>query len=296
MISFIPLLCVAVIVVLAMVGLVIFFFTSSNKPKPQTETVKPENQRNSGWRSWILYFVMALVLTIWTSWGALFLLAVVWVLRLNPSSDASFTLSNNEKKTARRIYTWLFLSSIITVPIFVGTVFNLSYQSTTNERVLAALTPLFVHVFLLLGLTSKSAFVYRHTQQGLLFIALRAGIASLAAVNVESHTDYALLLFFLGNGALWLIGSAVGWNQITNGKCWFMERKGEKILTPESTKPQKTSTPIEDKELNDILKSLDAPGMTTARQKAMHAFRTGTPEIKKRAVAVLSQLGEVEKF
>jgi len=28
----------------------------------------------------------------------------------------------------------------------------------------------------------------------------------------------------------------------------------------------------------------------------MHAFQTGTPEIKKRAIAVLSQLGEVEKF
>jgi len=246
--------------------------------------------------SWLLYFGIAFLIAIWTALGALFFLAVVWVLRRNPSSDVSFALGKNDKKTAQRVYTWLFFSSIITVPIFIGATANASYNSTINERVLAALIPLIMHAPLLLGLTSKSGFVYRHTQQGILFIAVRAGMASLAAINVEDNIEYALLLFVFGNGALWLIGSIAGWSQTSNGKCWFMERKGEKILLPESIKPEKNNTPLNDQELEGMLKSLDAPGMNTVRQKAMHAFRTGTPELKKRAIAILSQLGEVEKF
>jgi len=247
--------------------------------------------------SWLIYFGIAFIIAIWTALGALFFLAFVWVLRMNPNSDISFTLGRNDPKTARRVYTWLFLSPFITVPIFLSAAANTYSYSTNNERVLAALVPLIFHIPLLLGLTSKSVFVYRHTQQGILLIALRAGMASLAALNVEDHIDYALVLFFLGNGSLWLISSIVGWSQISNSKCWFMDTKGEKVLLPgaviQSAQPNATVT---DQNLNDMLKSLDAPGVTTARQKAIHAFRSGTPELKKRAVAVLAQLGEVEKF
>ena len=245
---------------------------------------------------WLLYFGIAFIIAIWTALGALFFLAVVWVLRLNPGSDVSFALGKNDKKTAQRVYTWLFLSPIITVPIFIGAAANASYNSTINERVLAALIPLIIHTPLLLGLTSKSAFVYRHTQQGLLLIALRAGMASLAAVNVEDHLDYTLLLFFFGNGGLWLIGSIVGWSQTSNGKCWFMERKGEKLLLPGSVASENTNQPIMDKELAGMLDSLNTDSIKTAKEKALHAFQTGTPTIKKRAVAVLDKLGEVEQF
>ena len=269
---------------------------NSNPDNDQDLNELPVKSSKPKRTSWLLYFGIAFIIAIWTALGALFFLAVVWVLRRNPSSAMSFTLGKNDKKTAQRVYTWLFFSSFITVPIFIGAVVNASYNATINERVLAALIPLIMHAPLLLGLTSKSAFVYRHTQQGLLLIALRAGMASLAAIDVEDNLGYALLLFFLGNGALWLIGSIVGWSQTSNGKCWFMERKGEKLLLLESIKPGKQNTSIDDRELDDMLKSLDATGMTTARQKAMHAFQTGTPELKKRAIAVLAKLGEVEKF
>jgi hypothetical protein len=263
------------------------------EPQPvMNEAPKPKRM---GWL--FLYFGIAFIIAIWTALGALFFLAVVWVLSRNPGPDVSFIIGRNDKKTAQRIYTWLFLSSFLTVPIFLmSAAGTYSSSSTNNTYVLMALVPLVLHLPLLTGLTSKSGFVYRHTQQAILLIALRAGMASLAAINVEDHIDYALLLFVFGNGLLWLVGSIVGWSQVSSGKCWFMERKGEKLLTPESTQAQKTIAPLEDKELEDMLKSLDAPGMTTARQKAMHAFRTGTPETKKRAIAVLSQLGEVEKF
>lgn len=255
-----------------------------------TPSAKPKRM------GWLLYFGIAFLIAIWSVLGALFFLAVVWVLRLKPGTTATFTLSKDDQKTARRVYTWLFLSPFITVPIFLGMTINLSYSASNNEYVLAALVPLFAHIFLLLGLTSRSAFVFRHTQQGLLLLALRAGLASLTAMNVENHPGYAMLLFFFGNGGIWLIGSIAGWNQTASGTCWFMERKGEQILMPSASKPEKTATPVNEQELDELLKSFDAPGMTTARQKAMHAFRQGTPELKKRAVAALSQLGEVEKF
>jgi len=267
---------------------------SPERQEPQsvvTEAPKPKRI------SLLLYFVIAFIIAIWTALGALFFLAAVWVLRMNPSSDVSFVLGKNDKKTAQRVYTWLFLSSFLTVPIFLmSAAGTYSSSSTNNEYVLMALVPLILHLPLLTGLTSKSGFVYRHTQQGILLIALRAGLASLASMNVEDHLDYALLLFVFGNGLLWLVGSIVGWSQVSNGKCWFMERKGEKLLAPETAKLEKPDNTLNDKELENILKSLDAPGMNTARQKAMHAFRTGTSEMKKRAVAVLAQLGEIEKF
>jgi hypothetical protein len=265
----------------------------NNHQDPNEAPVKSAKPKRM---SWLLYFGIAFLIAIWTALGALFFLAVVWVLRRNPGSDVSFSLGKNDKKTAQRVYTWLFFSSFITVPIFIGAVVNVSYNATINERVLAALLSLIMHAPLLLGLTSKSAFVYRHTQQGILLIALRAGTASLAAINVEDYLGFALLLFFLGNGALWLIGSIVGWSQTSSGKCWFMERKGEKILLPGSVAPENINHPSMDKELTSMLESLNADSIKAAKEKALHAFQTGTPTIKKRAVTVLAKLGEVEKF
>lgn len=268
----------------------------SNPDNDQNLNKQPVKSSKPKRMSWLLYFGIAFFIAIWTALGALFFLAVVWVLRRNPGSDASFTLGKNDKKTAQRVYTWLFFSSFITVPIFIGAVINASYNATINERVLAALLPLIMHAPLLLGLTSKSAFVYRHTQQGILLIATRAGMASLAAINVEDNLGFALLLFFLGNGALWLIGSIVGWSQTSNGKCWFMEHKGEKIFLPGSVASENINHSIMDKELASMLDSLNADSIKAAKEKALHAFQTGTPTIKKRAVAVLTKLGEVEKF
>jgi hypothetical protein len=97
----------------------------------------------------------------------------------------------------------------------------------------------------------------------------------------------------LGNGSLWLFGSTWGWNQVSRGECWWMEKKGEKPIPSESTK---VDSPQIDKELENLLKSLNAKDKLTAKTKALKAFRTGTPETKKRAVEMLSKLGEVEVF
>jgi len=294
-------LCTSVVILVALVALVYMLF--NKKPNKvvvaDTSAAKPSKPQK-----WLLPLGIAFIIAIWTIWGALFFIAVVWLLRMNPGSDISFTVSSNEKKAARQVYTWLFWSSIIAVPIFIGANFDTSSESTINERVLTALIPLIIHILLLTGLTSKSAFVYRHTQQGILLIALRAGMASLAAAIAQSYTDYAIMLFLLGNGALWLFGSLFGWSQVSDGKCWFMERKGEtivlmdiksgKIVAPESQTIQPNEA---DKKLEQILNSMNAHEKQIAKEKALEAFQSGIPgEVRKNALNILSILGEVEKF
>jgi hypothetical protein len=254
--------------------------------------LEPERPSAPKRKNWFVLIIIACIIGLWSAVAGLFFLAVVLVLRLNPGADVSFTTSNTDKKTAKRVYTWLFWSPIITVPVFIGAASSLAYSSSINEKVLAALIPLFIHVFLLLGLTSKSAFVYRHTQQGLLLMAVRAGVASLVAVNVESHIDYAVMLFFFGNGALWLIGSIVGWNQIFKGECWFMKQKGEKaIISPQGI----PNLPVQ-KHLEQSRDSINRYKADEAKQHALAAFRSGDRDAKAQAVKLLRTLDEVEKF
>jgi hypothetical protein len=138
-------------------------------------------------------------------------------------------------------------------------------------NVLAALIPLVFHIPLLFKLNPKNAFTYRHTQQAILLIALRAGIASIA-LSIGSSPWEGLWLFFIGNGTLWLFGSIWGRNQAIHKDCWWMKRKGETILPPETqtveepvitAEPQQPITPVSKKNKSAI-------------EQSLHAFRTGT--------------------
>jgi hypothetical protein len=273
-------LLVVMIVVVAILGRV----TSSGK-KPALQAAP----RKTGSKIWILYFSIALIIALWTPWGALFFLAVVWLLKQDPkpySKEIPLPVES-EKRTARLLYAWLMLSSFLTIPIFALTLFNLSSDSSTNERVLAALIPLIFHAPLLLGLSSKSTFVFRHSQQAIFLMAIRAAVASLA-VSITADPFIGIALFVFGNGALWLFGSVWGWDQVRRGECWFMKRKSQRVISAEAIQV--------DRELEHMPKSPDAKDVLTAKDEALQIFRTGNPESKKRAVEVLSRLGEVETF
>jgi hypothetical protein len=213
-------------------------------------------------------------------------------MRLNPDSNSVFSLSKTEKSTAARLYIWSLLSPFLTVPIFMISVLGLSSRSSINERVLTALIPLIFLTPLLLGFTSRSIFVFRHSQQSILLMALRASLASFA-ISIVPYPSNGLWLFLLGNGSLWLFGTIWGLNEIKRSRCWLMEQRGEKI---DLSGAAKIDLPQMDKELEDMLKSLNAKDKLTAKTKALNAFRTGTPETKRRAVEILYKLGEVEEF
>ena len=285
----------AMVVFFVFVALLISGVMSGSHNDLQSASARAVKRTGKGWQSWIGFVGISLVLAMWTLWGALLFLAVVWLLRQNPEPDASFIISDSERKTAKVVYGWLLFSPVLTVPVFIVSIIYLSYgESSATVHGLEALIPLIFHLPLLWGLTSKSAFVYRHTQQGILLISLRAGMAILASSIVSgSYSEIGFWLFLLGNGSLWLFGSTWGWNQVSRGECWWMEQKGEKLITPESTK---VDSPQMDEELEDLLKSLNATDKLNAKIKALKAFRTGTPDTKKRAVVVLAKLGEVEQF
>lgn len=259
-------------------------------------------------KKWILSIIIAIIIAFKSIAGGLFFLAIVWLMQINPHpySKTWPAPSDKDKKNAKRIYTWLLLSSFITVPIFAYSVLNLSYRSSINERVLSALIPLIFHTVLLFGFNSNSPFVIRHSQQAIFLVALRTGMAALA-INIGSDPEDGLGLFIIGNGSLWLFSTIWGRNQISRGKCWWMEKKGETIvtkvrgdlksemadLTSEFKQTQELS-PKEHIHLSDL--SLLRQNKSQAKEHALAAFWLGGEDTKKQAVEILDELGEVEMF
>jgi len=267
-----------------------YFSNRGNKKKDiSTKSVKVK----PGWKGWILPAIITIVLAFWSMVFALFFLAVVWVLHLDPktvSKEIPFP-SDKDRKRAKGTYTWLLLSPPLNVIIFVIVVINLSSRSSANERVIAALIPLLIHLPVLIQLDSKSPFVFRHTQQAIFLLALRASMATLA-LNISKYPYDGIWLFLFGNGFLWLVGSFWGRGQAHRGTGWWINRKGERVLAADAV-PVEQST--ESAETEEMLKSLNAKG-DTSKEKALNLFRTGTPEIRKKAVLILTELGEVEQF
>jgi hypothetical protein len=282
-------LCIAAVVFAAVILIVITLLNPNHAVVKSLQSTSNAFSP-SAWMKWMVPFILALLLAIWTIWGALFFFAVAWLMRQNPGPDVSSTVGENEKKTARRIYAWLFWSSFLTVPMFIISII-IAYDSSVNARVLAALTPVVLHTPLLFGLASKSRFVYRHTQQGILLIALRAGLASLA-VSAGSDPEDGWSLFLLGNGALWLFGSIWGWNQIHRSDCWLMRRKRERMDVA-IDKAGNLAPHIHLEKSREFLQSFKK---AEAKDHALAAFRKGDREIRAQAVWLLEVLEEVEKF
>ena len=319
-------LCLAIVVLLAVVALVILIFKSDSReeshpsptpapdvmnemknqipqhnpqktavpdrPRKEEQKEKPRKRQNTGWQSPFAFISIALVIALWTIWGALFFLAVIWIMRQNPGADSSFTITENEKKSASGIYVWLLLSPILTLPVFVGLLLYFDFpEVNTNTRALITMIPLVFHLLLVPGLTSKSVFEYRHTQQAILLIALRASVATLA-ISVGSDPIAGLWFFLLGNGSLWLLGSLWGLDQVSRGECWLMEQKGEtpagKTGEAEDISPQI--------HLERSRESLKRYSSAEAKKHALAAFRSGDREIRSQAVKLLSALHEVEEF
>jgi len=268
------------------------YFSNRGNKKKEDIAIKPARVK-PGWKSWLLPVMIAIALAFWSVVYALFFLAIVWVMRLNPkitSKEIPFP-SDKDRKRAKGTYIWLLLSPPLNVIIFVMGVMNLGSRSSTNERVIAALIPLLIHLPVLIRLNDKSPFLFRHTQQAIFLLALRASMAAFAA-NISKYPEDGIWLFLFGNGFLWLVGSFWGRGQAHRGTGWWINLKGERVLVADAVPVEK---PTGSAEMADLLISLNAEG-NNARQKAINAFRTGTPEARKKAVLILSELGEVEKF
>lgn len=287
------------------VGLVIIVLTLFMIARYASSHDKKHQKR----QNWILPIILAIIIAIKTVVGGVFFLVIVWLMRLDPKSYSKTSPypSDADKKTAKRIYTWLLLSPFITVPVFLIMVAIFYDSSSTEEMVLAALAPLLFHTVLLFGLRSKSFFVFRHTQQAIFLMALRAGVAALA-VNIGLYPEDGLGLFLLGNGSLWLFGSIWGRRQVVRGECWWMKRKGEIVVSKERADLEAEMTDLASEAMETRKLSPEAHlenskslmhihiRKSRAKEHALAAFRSGNREIKKQAFEILNELGEVETF
>jgi hypothetical protein len=238
--------------------------------------------------NWFVPIIIAFIVAFWSVTIALFFLLIVFAWRLNPKSDLSDVITVAEKKICETNYRWLRNSSFITIPVFfIALIMG-------RPPAIAALIPFVFHISLLRRLNTESLYVYRHTQQALLLLLVRAAAASL--IFSTFYGSEGFWAFVIVNGSLWLFSTNWEISQVMLNRCWLMEHKGEKITFFRAIESDKPDTLMMDKELAGMLDSLNADSLKVAKDKALHAFQSGTPAIKKRAVAVLTKLGEVEKF
>ena len=241
-------------------------------------------------KNWIWPIVIAVILAIWNFSFALFYLLIVWILRLDPKTNLSHLVTDKEKKICERNYKWLRNSSFITLSIFFILLF------VDIQPAVAAMIPFVFHIPLIRRLKTENLFVFRHTQQSLLLLIARAGTATII-FSLFSLDSSAFWIFVLVNGSLWLFGTNWEIKQVLHNDCWLMQQREEAVAIRDAQPVEETLDGLViDKELKDSLKTLDKKGSRATKQKSLDAFRTGTPEARKRAVLVLSELGEVEKF
>lgn len=290
-ISLLLLLCGSIILTVGVAGMV-YLIVTSRKPKQGTVTVTPQPAQK-GFKSWIVPFVIACVVSFWSVSLAFVYLLILWVLRLNPKKKMSPLVTPDGKKICEKNYKWLRNSSFFTVPVFLIALVLDAHPA------IAAFLPFLFHIRLIGRLQTENLYVYRHTQQSLYLLLLRAGTA-IAIFSLASYFDgmnEGVWLFVIINGSLWLFGTNWEIAQVKQNDCWLMRRRDEEIILAMETPDLLIDTPaLMDKETEKQITSIDTKTKNTRVKQSLQTFRTGTPDEKKKALRVLSELGEVEKF
>jgi hypothetical protein len=181
-------------------------------------------------------------------------------------------------------------------------------QSGRLGWTLALLTPALVHLVLLFGLLSPAIYVRRHAQQALALALLRIGSAALALLVLGAGFG----AWFAMNGSLWLFGGIWGWRQVARGDCWLMRVRGEgsqlprpwAIARPESAQEvtPEASSVVPAEPPSDAQAALDQGLAYLARGRKddavasfTRAFQQGDADVRRRALAELDRLGEVDR-
>jgi hypothetical protein len=196
------------------------------------------------------------------------------------------------KIEARRVYLWLLLSPIVTMPYLLWQGFNISYQAGFGERLQAVATPLVLHFPLIAWLLSSQLFVKRHAQQGLILVLAR----------------FISAVLILGSG------------RYIYRACSLMTWRGEDIYLPSSrdiktlkkelkiieqaarakAKRPKEKSPVERASAEGKLMTAQNYLLNGAADQAVgyfvEAFHQGDRATRREALQALEELGEVEVF
>lgn len=160
----------------------------------------------------------------------------------------------------------------------------------------------------LLNLLSKNHFVRRHTQQGL---ALGL-IFWWAVLFISGLSDQLCLGALVSFFVVWIGGVIWGRRQVRRGDCWLMRQLGEGKRLPRpwasslEQRPERAAPVTSAKTLGRY----ESPTTAISRgqmllnqgrrdeaiEQFLFAFRSGQPEIRRRAIFRLKKIGEMEEF
>ena len=282
--TILALFCGTILLTVGVLGIGYLLLTS-RKSKIDNAAVQTRSAKK-GSQNWLLPIIVALMVAFWNSSLAIVYLIGIWVLRLNPNKELSHIVTDEERKACEKNYKWLRNSSFFTIPVFL-----VAFFFDAHPLIAVFLTFLF-HIQLIGRLQTENLYVYRHTQQALFLLLLRAG----TAIAIFSYFYFdGFWLFVIVNGSLWLIGTNWEIVQVKRNDCWLMRRRGEEILVPQI--PVGVDQPVElDKATTDMLKSVTSREKKAEIKSSLTTFRAGTHLERKKAVLILAELGEVEKF
>lgn len=170
----------------------------------------------------------------------------------------------------------------------------------------ALLVPLIVIGLVIAGFFSKHDFVRWHASQWTL-LTLPAALLFFWSINSIFNSYYYgsfwgnpwFFIIVLGG---WYVGNIVGFRQANRGQCWLWDRLALAAELPRPwavspTAPAESSMSADSyTALEQGRKLLEANKRAEAVASFMAAFRDGSPDLRRLAVAELEKLGEVETF
>lgn len=225
------------------------------------------------------------------------------------------------KKRARGIYSTSRWLSFLSVPWFFYMIFDL-YRPTVFDFILAAGVPALPYLLVIgLKIGDKDPFYSSHAKQALFIVGLRF-LSAVFVAWAAWYGGFALLVFFLGNGGLWLFGNGKGEKQVDRGQCWWAERfspgtrfdlsdrnlaalqkeiaairrkEKKKMAQPRAAQAGRPS-PIPAEPLAQARQLLGSGRKKAAIEQFAEAFRLGDAATRSAAARELEALGEVETF
>ena len=259
--SILALFCGTILLTVGVLGIGYLLLTS-RKSKKDNSTGQTRSAKK-GSQNWLMPIIFALVVAFWNVSLAIVYLIGVWVLRLNPNKELPHIVTDEQRKACEKNYKWLRNSSFFTIPVFL-----VAFFFDAHPLIAVFLTFLF-HIQLIGRLQTENLYVYRHTQQALFLLLLRAG----TAIAIFSYFYFDGFWFFvIVNGSLWLFGTNWEIAQVKRNDCWLMRRRGEEILVPQ--KPVGTDQPVElDKATTDMLKSVTKRKNKAEIKSSLTTFR-----------------------
>lgn len=195
-------------------------------------------------------------------------------------------ITPKDVSSARRVYWWLFLAPVASVPVWLcSAIFSSNSSGATDAFGMALISTGFSLIFYLpifFWTFSNNPFLQAHARQAVILLILRFTSALFFTyflfLNLFGGTQDWIFILPVINVVLWFFGFLIGWNQAGNGSTWLGNLDAE--IAPTAPPPLPATA-------QSYQEAIDA---------YLHTFRTGTPAERQAVVFRLAAIGQVEIF